>query len=226
MKQAAEQGKQNAKQGKQIAEQGKQNAEEGEQIAELHQQIAERDKRIDACQARERQLMEIIQSMQAKKGPLCEREKRLQKREENFHEYGGEQTSQGVRLCSVNTCIYEIAFLLLLLWYILRGLSSSKGLIGGLSSVVQKKQDNRKERKTKRKKKVKKKEKKKLEGEPEEEKSKQTRRRKDRCTSSGLKVKDLEKIYLLCRKSEEKTWRKKHCDSEIWQRPEECSRDG
>ena len=50
--------------------------------------------------------------------------------------------------------------LLLLLWYILRGLSSSKGLIGGLSSVVQKKQDNRKERKTKRKKKVKKKEKK------------------------------------------------------------------
>ena len=55
---------------------------------------------------------------------------------------------------------------LLLLWYISRGLSSSKGLIGGLSSVVQKKQDNRKERKTKRKKKVKKKEKKKLEGKP------------------------------------------------------------
>ena len=56
---------------------------------------------------------------------------------------------------------------LLLLWYILRGLSSSEGLIRGLSSVVQKKQDNRKERKTKRKKKVKKKkEKKKLEGKP------------------------------------------------------------
>ena len=51
--------------------------------------------------------------------------------------------------------------LLLLLWYILRGLSSSKGLIGGLSSIVQDKKDNRKERKTKRKKKIKKKEKKK-----------------------------------------------------------------
>ena len=108
-----------------------------------------------------------------------------------------------------------LLLLLLLLWYILRGLTSSKGLIGGLSSVVQKKQDNRKEIKTKRKKKVKKK----TRGKTEEEKSKQTRRRKDRCTSSGLKVRDLEKIYLLCRKEEEKTWRKKHCDSEIWQRP-------
>ena len=81
--------------------------------------------------------------------------------------------------------------LLLLLWYILRGLSSSKGLIGGLSSIVQDKKDNRKERKTNRKKKIKKKEKKKkLEWRPKEEKSKQTRRRKERCTSSELKVKD------------------------------------
>ena len=81
-----------------------------------------------------------------------------------------------------------LLLLTLLLWYILRGLSSSKGLIGGLSSVVQKKQDNRKERKTKRKKKVKKNETKKTRGETEEENSKQTRRRKDRCTSSGLKA--------------------------------------
>ena len=34
-------------------------------------------------------------------------------------------------------------------------------------------------------------------------------------TSSGLKVKDLKKTYLLRRKSDEKTSRKKHCDSEI-----------
>ena len=38
---------------------------------------------------------------------------------------------------------------------IYRGVSSSKGLIGGLSSIVQEKKDNRKERKTKRKKKKK-----------------------------------------------------------------------
>ena len=55
----------------------------------------------------------------------------------------------------------EFLLLLLLLWYILRGLSSSKGLIGGLSSIVQDKKDNKKERKAKRKKKIKKKEKKK-----------------------------------------------------------------
>ena len=64
--------------------------------------------------------------------------------------------------------------------------------------------------KTKRKKKIKKKEKKKTRAKTEGGKSKQTRRRKERYTSSGLKVKDLEKTYLLCRKSEEKIWRKKH----------------
>ena len=37
-----------------------------------------------------------------------------------------------------------------------------------------------------------------------------------------FRTEDLEKTYLLCRKSEEKTWKKRHCDSEIWQRPEEC----
>ena len=61
--------------------------------------------------------------------------------------------------------------LLLLLWYVLRGLSSSKGLIGGLSSIVQDKKDNRKERKTKRKKKIKKKEKKKNSSEDRRRKS-------------------------------------------------------
>ena len=116
-----------------------------------------------------------------------------------------------------------LLLLLLLLWYILRGLSSSKGLIGGLSSIVQEGKNNRKERKTKRKKKIKKK--KNSSEDRRRKKSKQTRRKEERCTSSGLKVKDLEpeKTYLLyflfCRKSEEKIWRKKHCDSGIWQWP-------
>ena len=61
--------------------------------------------------------------------------------------------------------------MLLLLWYILRGLSSSKGLIRGLSSTVQEKKANRKEIKTKRKKNIKKKEKKKYLSEDRRRKS-------------------------------------------------------
>ena len=47
-----------------------------------------------------------------------------------------------------------------------------------------------------------------------------------RIWSFVLGLRSLAARLTLCRKSEEKTWRKKHCDSEIWQRPEECSGDG
>ena len=79
-------------------------------------------------------------------------------------------------------------------------------VIGGLFSIVQEKKDNRKDRKTKRKKEIKKKEKKKNLSEDRRRKSqnRQEEGKKDAPVQDSVKVKDLEKTYLLCRKSEEK----------------------
>ena len=80
-------------------------------------------------------------------------------------------------------------------------MSSSNGLIGGLSSIVQEKKDNRKDRKTKRKKEIKKTEKNKNSSEDRRRKSqnRQEEGKKDAPVQDSVKVKgELQPKIIFC----------------------------